>query len=64
MRVGVVTSQFPSLSETFVLNHLKGLIEAEHEVDILARFISKEEGIHPDIQNYNLMDHCYKQVYA
>ena len=59
MRIGIVTSQFPSLSETFVLNHMVGLIEADHEVDILARFIQKDEGIHPHIQNYNLMDHLY-----
>lgn len=36
MRVAIVTGWFPSLSETFVLNHITGLINLGVEVDIFA----------------------------
>lgn len=36
MRIAVVTTEFPFLSETFVLNQVTGLIDLGHEVDIHA----------------------------
>lgn len=56
MRVAVVTETFPKLSETFVVNHIKGLLDAGVEVDIYA-FYSKptEEPIHPIVTELGLL---------
>ncbi len=55
MRVAVVTETFPKLSETFVVNHIRGLIDAGAEVDIYA-FYRKPEGepVHPVVAEYGL----------
>ena len=55
MRVAVVTETFPKLSETFVVNHIRGLIDAGSEVDIYA-FYRKPEGepVHPVVSEYGL----------
>ena len=36
MRIAVVIWEFPSLNETFVLDHITGLIDRGHDVDIYA----------------------------
>ncbi|MGJ8666532.1 MAG: glycosyltransferase [Patiriisocius sp.] len=55
--IGILTSYFPSSSETFVVNHVTGLIDFGFKVSILAR---KKESIEktsqPSIfQEYNLL---------
>ncbi|MEN9519388.1 MAG: hypothetical protein RLZZ381_1976, partial [Cyanobacteriota bacterium] len=34
MRIAFLVDQFPSLSETFILNQITGLIDRGHEIDI------------------------------
>jgi colanic acid/amylovoran biosynthesis glycosyltransferase len=36
MRVAVLVTEFPSVSETFILNQITGLIDRGHEVGIFA----------------------------
>ena len=53
MRIAYLVSSFPSLSETFVLNQLTGLIDRGHEVDVLAQ--RRGECLeHPDLKRYGL----------
>jgi colanic acid/amylovoran biosynthesis glycosyltransferase len=56
IKVAVVTETFPKLSETFVVNHIRGLLDAGVEVDIYA-FYGHQEGepIHPIVAEYNLV---------
>jgi colanic acid/amylovoran biosynthesis glycosyltransferase len=56
MRVAVVTETFPKLSETFVVNHIRGLLDAGVEVDIYAFYgQSAEEPMHPVVAQYQLV---------
>lgn len=38
MRIAVITGEFPKVSETFVLNHINGILQLGHEVDIYAEY--------------------------
>lgn len=40
MKIGVVVKQFPVVSETFVLDHIGGLYERHHDVDVFCRELS------------------------
>jgi colanic acid/amylovoran biosynthesis glycosyltransferase len=62
MKVAFIVNQFPMLSETFVLNQAKGLIDLGYEVDIFTTYSAdpqNEEKMHPDVQTYNLLDHTF-----
>jgi len=54
MRIAVVVSEFPSISESFILTQITGLIERGHNVEIFAnrpKYVSK---VHPEIEKYCL----------
>lgn len=59
MKIAFIVNCFPSLSETFILNQVVGLIERGHEVDIYT--IEKEEinKVHSAVNQYNLLDRTY-----
>lgn len=50
---------FPALSETFVLNQITGLIDRGHKVDIYASSPRRESAVHPDVDNYQLLQRCH-----
>lgn len=54
MKVAVITESFPKLSETFVANHIKGLIDSGVQVQIFAFYRLDEQKVHPIIEEYNL----------
>ncbi|BBN98004.1 glycosyltransferase [Sporolactobacillus terrae] len=56
MKILFFVGEFPKLSQTFILNQITGLIDAGHEVTILAK---KSGGakVHPDVLYYDLLDH-------
>jgi colanic acid/amylovoran biosynthesis glycosyltransferase len=56
MRIVHLLDQFPSLSETFVLDQITGLMDRGHEVRIVARARPSEDSYHPDVDDYNLLD--------
>jgi colanic acid/amylovoran biosynthesis glycosyltransferase len=37
MKIGFIVSSFPSLSQTFILNQITGLLDLGHDVEIFAR---------------------------
>jgi len=56
MRVLFIVGTFPSLSETFILNQITGLIELGVDVEIIAQSRPYERKQHDDIAEYRLME--------
>jgi len=56
MKIAFIIGAFPTLSETFILNQITGLIDMGQDVDICAQFYSNEKKMHSDIEKYHLMD--------
>lgn len=60
MKVAFIVPEFPSLSQTFVLNQITGLMDRGIEVDIFANVAQGGSKIHEDVKRYNLLDRtCY-----
>lgn len=59
MRIAFLVGEFPTLSETFVLNQITGLLDLGHEVDIFASGKRNEPKVHPDVKKYNLLPRTY-----
>ncbi len=57
MKIVIVTGQFPSISETFVMNHVTALIDRGHDVEVFA-FKKNEltDETHHQINEYGLMN--------
>ncbi len=59
MRIAFFVDQFPSLSETFILNQITGLIDRGHEVDIYCDRPSNTNQMHPEVTEYQLLKRIY-----
>lgn len=59
MRIAFIVTEFPTLSETFVLNQITGLVDRGHDVDIFAGSSDFTQKMHPDVLKYNLVDKTY-----
>jgi len=60
MRIAFIIPQFPTLSETFILNQITGLLDRGHEVRIFALAQGTDSKIHADVQKYELLQKtCY-----
>ena len=59
MRIAFLVDKFPTLSETFILNQITGLIDRGYEVDIYCDRGGNLSQIHPDVKKYNLLDRTY-----
>ncbi|MBE9213110.1 glycosyltransferase [Plectonema cf. radiosum LEGE 06105] len=59
MKIAFFISKFPSLSETFILNQITGLIDRGHEVDIYAERPTDTSKMHPEVTMYHLLDRTY-----
>ena len=55
MKIAFIVGGFPTLSETFILNQITGLLDMGHDLEIFAEFNPKEKKVHPDIEKYQLM---------
>jgi colanic acid/amylovoran biosynthesis glycosyltransferase len=56
VRIAFVVGGFPLISETFILNQITGLVDLGHAVDIYARRISPDRAVHPDVEEYRLLE--------
>lgn len=56
MVINFIIDKFPSLSETFILNQITGMIDLGHKVNIFAWGKSGETIMHEDVLKYNLME--------
>lgn len=59
MKIAFIVTKFPTLSETFVLNQITGLIDRGHQVDIYAGHKGDNAKIHADVEKYSLLDKAY-----
>ena len=55
MKLAYIVSEFPSLSETFILSQITSLLERGHEVDIYATRRGDAAARHPDVERYRLL---------
>ena len=55
MRIAFIVGQFPSLSQTFVLRPIIGLLDRGHDVEIFAHSPGKDPMTHDDIERYRLL---------
>ena len=58
-RIAYLLDSFPSLSETFVLNQITGLIARGHEVDIYANRPDPSIATPEDVQRYDLLERTH-----
>jgi colanic acid/amylovoran biosynthesis glycosyltransferase len=59
MKIAFIVSEFPSITQTFVLNQITGLLDRGHEVTIYARFDGNQPTIHADVERYHLSDRTF-----
>ena len=59
MKIAFIVSGFPTLSETFILNQITGLLDMDHDVEIFAQFNPKDKKVHSDVEKYQLMKRVY-----
>jgi colanic acid/amylovoran biosynthesis glycosyltransferase len=59
MRIAIFVSSFPTVSETFVLNQITGLIDLGHDVSIFARGAGDLQRLHPDVTRYRLLSRTH-----
>jgi colanic acid/amylovoran biosynthesis glycosyltransferase len=59
MKIAFIVGQFPTLSETFILNQITGLLDRGHEVDIYADNPGDLTKLHDDVVTYRLLDRTY-----
>lgn len=59
MKIAFIVSEFPALSETFILNQIVGLKKQGYEIDIYANKLRNEAKVHPDVDKYNLLSQTY-----
>ena len=56
MRIAYVLTEFPSISQTFVLKQITGLIDLGHDIEIFALTSSCNHNCHPDVIRYKLLN--------
>lgn len=59
MKIAYIVQHFPSVSQTFILNQITGLIDRGHDVDIFASTPARDKVVHPDIEKYELIKKTY-----
>ncbi|MBZ8180605.1 glycosyltransferase [Oscillatoria salina] len=59
MRIAFIVTEFPLLSETFILNQITGLLDRGHQVDIYADKRGNINNVHPAVEKYNLLAKTY-----
>ena len=59
MRIASIVPVFPSLSQTFILNQITGLLDRGHDVAIYARSPENQPVVHADVERYSLLDRTF-----
>ena len=59
MRIASFIPSFPAFSEDFILSQLTELIDQGCEVDIFSHSLGDSSKIHPDVENYRLLDRTH-----
>jgi len=58
-RIGFLLESFPTLSQTFVINQITGLIDRGFDVRIYARNGSRDREVHAAVEKYGLIGRTY-----
>ncbi len=56
MNLAFIVGAFPTLSETFILNQMAGLIDADHHLDIFPSHPNPSATHHPIVEQYHLLN--------
>lgn len=56
MQIAFIVDEFPSTSQTFVLNQITGLLERGQQVDVYTRHVPADARRHPDVARYGLLE--------
>jgi len=60
MKIAILVGKFPSLSQTFIINQITGLIDRGHEVHVYAlEGLSRESKVHPPVEKYHLLESTF-----
>jgi len=59
MKISFFVNEFPSLSETFILSQIVGLIKLGHRVDVYARNTQNASKTHPLVEQYQLQKNVF-----
>lgn len=59
MKIAFFVGKFPSMSETFILNQITGLIDCGHQVDVYAVRPDDLAKVHADVEKYQLIKNTY-----
>jgi len=64
VRIAFLVDAFPSLSETFILNQVTGLIDLGHDVEIFAALRGAMDVVQEEVKVYGLLDrtHYYHEI--
>jgi len=60
VRIAMVVSQFPTLSETFILAQITGLLDMGHDVQVFPLFRREEPKVHPAVEEYGLLERTHQ----
>jgi colanic acid/amylovoran biosynthesis glycosyltransferase len=60
MSIAFIVDEFPSISQTFVLNQITGLLERGHQVDVYTHELGTGGQQHPDIERYHLLERTHR----
>lgn len=63
MKIAFLVEKFPTLSETFVLSQIVGLIQRGHEIDIYATYAEKSDKVHTEVDSYHLLQKTFYRPY-
>ena len=55
VRIAFLLGEFPSLSETFILDQITALIDCGHRVSIFAERVSRDVAVHPAVSQHDLL---------
>jgi len=56
MHIGILVGRFPSVTQTFVLDQITGLIDRGHTITIFAERRGSVDNLHSDVEEYNLLE--------
>lgn len=59
MKIAFVLDQFPRLSETYFLEQIVGLLQAGHQLDIIATIPGGQPKVHPDVARFRLLERTH-----
>ena len=59
LRIAFIVNSFPTISQTFILDQITGILDRGHIIDIFSLNIEKNKRVHDDVIKYNLLKHTY-----